>query len=634
MTMFSFLFCFLILIQSQAQTQETKMLPRATPESQGISSAAIEEFVSAVDEKITSMHSFMLIRHGQVVAECYWAPYHSDLPHMLYSLSKSFTSTAVGFAIAEGKLQLDDPVISFFPDDLPQEISENLKKMRVRDLLSMSCGHENETSYPDETWVKSFLAHPVPFEPGTHFRYNTPGTYMLSAIVQKVTGQTVLDYLKPRLFEPLGIENPYWETSPQGISKGGTGLFVRTEDIAKFGQLYLQKGNWNGEQLLPQEWVETATSKKISNGDPSKQSDWSQGYCFQFWRCQHNCFRGDGAHGQFCVVMPDQDAVVVMTADSNNLQGQLNFVWEILLPAMKNEALPENPTNLEKLNEKCSKLIAGYPGGSRSQVLPEQTISSKILQKEMKFSVYLPAGYKTSAEPMPVLYLLHGTGGDAMNWLNKDAAKIADETFQNGLAQPMIIVIPDGELTWYMNSPNGDYQYEDYFVNELIPYINEQYRCKTDKSNRFVAGLSMGGFGSLLLSLHYPELFDACYAMSAAFYTDDEIRNMSVENIKNRHETPPLGDIEDKEKRLTDFWYQNSIFDLVQKMPAEQKKSVRFFLDCGDDDYYCRDNALLFAQMIDLQIAPVEFRVRNGGHSWEYWQTALPMALEFFCPGK
>ena len=186
--------------------------------------------------------------------------------------------------------------------------------MRLSDLLRMSTGHQTEPPRkPTEPWAKTFLAQPVPFKPGTHFLYNTSATYMLSAAVQKATGQTVLDYLKPRLFDPLGIENPTWEASPQGISAGGYGLSIRTEDIAKFGQLYLQKGKWEGKQLVPEAWVEAATARQTSNGSNPK-SDWDQGYGYQFWRCRHGAYRGDGAFGQYCIVLPEQDAVIAITA--------------------------------------------------------------------------------------------------------------------------------------------------------------------------------------------------------------------------------------------------------------------------------------------------------------------------------
>lgn len=331
-------------------------LPRSTPESQGVSSAGIRAFVETADKQVDTMHSFMLVRHGQVVAEAWWKPESDQKAHVLYSLSKSFTSTAIGLAVAEGKLSIEDPVLKFFPDDAPAQPSDKLKAMRVRDLLTMSCGHQTEPKFPPgESWVKSFLAHPVEHNPGTHFLYNSPGTYMCSAIVQKVTGQTVLDYLRPRLFEPLDIQGAEWSTSPQGISTGGWGLFLKTEDIAKFGQLYLQRGQWNGKQLIPESWVGQATSKQVPNGsDPA--SDWNQGYGFQFWRCRHDVFRGDGAFGQFCIVLPGQDAVVAITADTKDMAGELNLVWEKLLPAFQAAPLPPNPDEETKLKQTISNL--------------------------------------------------------------------------------------------------------------------------------------------------------------------------------------------------------------------------------------------------------------------------------------
>ncbi len=302
----------------------------------------MQAFVEAADKHIDSLHGFVLVRHGHVVAEGWWTPYSADSAHELYSLSKSFTSTAVGLAIAEGKLRLDDPILKFFPDEAPDHPSANLKAMRLSDLLRMSTGQQSEPPRRgDEPWAKTFLKQPVPFKPGTHFLYNTSATYMLSAAVQKATGQTVLDYLQPRLFEPLGIAKPNWLTSPQGISAGGYGLSLRTGDIAKFGQLYLQKGKWQGKQLVPSAWVEAATSRQTSNGS-NPSSDWDQGYGYQFWRCRHGAYRGDGAFGQFCIVLPKQDAVIAITAGVRDMQAVLNLVWDQLLPAIEPAPLPEN----------------------------------------------------------------------------------------------------------------------------------------------------------------------------------------------------------------------------------------------------------------------------------------------------
>ena len=345
-------------------------LPRSSPESQGISSSAILSFVESADKEIDSLNSLMIVRHGQVVAEGWWAPYHAQAPHSLYSLSKSFTSTAVGLAIAEGKLSLDDQVYKFFPDEAPVEPSEKLKAMRVRDLLRMATGHDSEPRFtPDVPWVKTFLAHPVPFKPGTHFLYNTPATYMQSAIVQKVTGTTVLDYLRPRLFVPLGIDNPTWESSPQGISTGGYGLSIRTEDIARFGQLYLQKGMWQGKQLVPAEWVHEATSRQVANGS-NPASDWDQGYGYQFWRCRHGAYRGDGAFGQYCIVLPEQDAVIAITSGLKDMQAVMNLIWDKLLPAFQPSSLAASSDAQSQLDRKLKSLTLRPQQGTSTPAKP------------------------------------------------------------------------------------------------------------------------------------------------------------------------------------------------------------------------------------------------------------------------
>ena len=347
----------LLLLTVTLPVSAGEPLPRSTPEAQGVSSDGIREFIEALD-KIDTPHGVMVLRGGHVIAEAYWKPEAADKPHVLWSLSKSFTSTAVGFAVAEGKLRLDDPVLKFFPDDAPAEPSENLRAMTVRDLLTMSGGHDVEVKGSGgPPTVKQFLAHPVPHKPGTHFQYNTPGSHMLSAIVTKATGQTVLEYLKPRLFEPLGIEVTRWDAHPDGNTLGGYGLFLRTEDIAKFGQLYLQKGKWDGKQILPRQWVEQATSKQVAN-DRKGTADWTQGYGYQFWMSRHNAYRGDGKDGQFCVVIPEKDVVVAVTALTGDMQKELNVVWDKLLPALKDGPLPEDPAAREKLKQTIEKLEA------------------------------------------------------------------------------------------------------------------------------------------------------------------------------------------------------------------------------------------------------------------------------------
>ncbi|MGA2747216.1 MAG: serine hydrolase [Verrucomicrobiota bacterium] len=365
-------------------------LPRGTPEEQGVSSAGILAFLEAVAKSRHEFHSFMMVRHGYVVAEGWWTPYAPGRNHMLYSLSKSFTSTAVGLAVTEGRLKVDDTVTSFFPGDLPGSVSDNLAALRMKHLLTMSAGHATDSTpiiTKEENWVKSFLSLPIVHEPGSVFLYNSGATYMLSAIVQKVTGDKLIDYLRPRLFEPLEMKGMSWETCPRGINTGGWGLSVQTECLAKFGQLYLQKGRWKDRQILPAAWVEEATTFKIqqpATGNASleevkKTSDWHQGYCYQFWRCRHNGFRGDGAFGQYAIVLPERDAVIAITSESADMQGELNLVWEFLLPALRQDPLPADAPAALQLRDELASLALPPPKGQGSSPTAAR-VSGKTFQ--------------------------------------------------------------------------------------------------------------------------------------------------------------------------------------------------------------------------------------------------------------
>ena len=320
-------------------------LPRSTPEAEGIPSSAILNFVVAADAQLDSLHSMMVVRHGRVIAEGWWKPYAAEHPHLMFSVSKSFTSMAVGLAIAEGYLTLDDLVIDLLPDDLPAEISPRLATLAVRHLLTMTTGHATDTvSLADEShgenWAKAILAQPLQFTPGTHYVYNSGASYLLSAILQRLTGERLLDYLTPRLFEPLGIASASWQSCPRGIDAGGWGLSITTEDLAAFGQLLLQRGEWNGRQLVPARWIDEATSAKVDTSGTDHDLDGRQGYGFQFWRNRPAGYRADGAFGQFCIVLPEQDAVVVLTSALPVAQLALDLVWEHLLPAFGDSPLP------------------------------------------------------------------------------------------------------------------------------------------------------------------------------------------------------------------------------------------------------------------------------------------------------
>lgn len=311
---------------------------------------AMNSFFQKAASDSMDIHSVMIVKDGNVIYSRWQSQGVDSIPHVLHSVSKTFTATAVGLAIAEGKMTLADKVIDFFPDKLPAEVSDYLKAMTVRDLLTMSCGHDEEPAGyrdKDQDWVQTFLAHPVVHEPGTFYLYNSLGSYVLSAIVQKVTGEKVVDYLNTRLFEPLHIEKPQWDESPQGINTGGWGLYLKTEDLAKMGQLLLQKGEWNGKQLIPAEWVAEMSKKQVESINPGTRleqaaergmtketSDWMQGYGYQMWRCRPGCFRADGARGQYIIVVPDRDAVIAITSDVGDLQGELNLVWNCILPVL------------------------------------------------------------------------------------------------------------------------------------------------------------------------------------------------------------------------------------------------------------------------------------------------------------
>jgi CubicO group peptidase (beta-lactamase class C family) len=336
-------------VNTTKETAEIIDLPRAeTPDSVA---SAMENFFQRAAGDSLDIHSVMIVKDGKVIFSRWQSEGVDTVPHVLHSVSKTFTATAVGLAIADGKMKLTDKIIDFFPDKLPAELSDNLKAMTVRDLLTMSCGHDVEPSGfrgGEETdWVQAFLAHPVVHKPGTFYLYNSLGTYMLSAIVQKVTGEKVVDYLDTRLFQPLHIDKPKWDESPQGINCGGWGLYLKTEDLAKMGQLLLQQGEWNGKQIIPAEWVSEMSKKQVESVNPGTRmedaeakgmtvetSDWMQGYGYQMWRCRPGCFRADGARGQYIIVVPDKNAVIAITSDVEDLQGELNLVWDNILPVL------------------------------------------------------------------------------------------------------------------------------------------------------------------------------------------------------------------------------------------------------------------------------------------------------------
>jgi CubicO group peptidase (beta-lactamase class C family) len=341
-------------------------LPRSTPADQRVDPAAILSFLDAVDERPDiEMHSLMVVRHGRVVAEGWWAPYSAGRPQLLYSLSKSFTSTAAAFAQAEGLLDLDDTVISHFTEFAADITDPHSRSMKVRHVASMAAGHTREMLTeaimrdPEEP-VRGFLLIPPDRDPGTVFAYSQPCTYALASIIQRNAGMPLTSYLRPRLFDPLGIGHVGWHTFPPGREQGFSGLHARTEDIAKLGLLYAHGGRWEGTQLIPGKWVAQATSEQISNPD-EPNPDWRQGYGYQFWMSRHG-YRGDGAFGQFCVILPEQDTVIVTTACTLDMQAVLDAMWTHLLPGL-GTASPGTGSAHHQLNARLARLeLPACPG--------------------------------------------------------------------------------------------------------------------------------------------------------------------------------------------------------------------------------------------------------------------------------
>lgn len=344
-------------------------LPRSTPLAQGVDPNGLLGLVDGLEHAGLDPHSLMVLRHGHVVAEGWWSPYRATDIALVYSLSKSFTSTAAGLAAHEGLLDTEDRVLDHFPE-VGREVDPRLADLRVHHLLSMSTGHLADTmpaimlahlrapesrDFGPVDLVQGFFALPPEEEPGSVFAYNNTATYLLGRIVQRVTGQRLLDYLTPRLFVPLGIDTAHWSDDGQGHDQGFSGLHLATESLARFGQLHLQQGRWQGEQVIPAEWVARATRVQTPNADNEGTVDWQQGYGYQFWMSRHG-YRGDGAFGQFCLVLPEQDLVVAITSSTERMQDVLDQVWQHLLPACGTDAVVDEDGAAARLTDRLAHL--------------------------------------------------------------------------------------------------------------------------------------------------------------------------------------------------------------------------------------------------------------------------------------
>ena len=321
-----------------------KSFVKAAPESVGIPSQALYKLMQRLS-KLEYINSIMLLRHGKLCLEAWMKPYERNMPHQLFSLSKSFTSCAIGIAQGEGLLSIHDKLVKFFPEYLDCITDERMKEVTLQDLLSMQSGHLScPTGMPgfweSSDWKKFYLSTKLDCQPGTAFTYNSVASYMLSAVISKVAKCNVREYLLPRLFEPLNIAPGIWECCPQGINCGGWGLYLKTEDIAKFAQMLLQKGVWENKQIVPADYLADAVSFHADNSK-NAAPDWKCGYGYQFWISQHG-YRGDGAAGQYAIMLPQEDIAIAVTSCVGSMQDILTAFWEELIPAVKSEALPEN----------------------------------------------------------------------------------------------------------------------------------------------------------------------------------------------------------------------------------------------------------------------------------------------------
>ena len=455
-------------------------LPRSTPEEQGVPSETIAKFFQMVAEKNYDVHGLMMIRHGKVIAEHWWAPYAPQYQHAMYSATKTFTGVAVGFAVQEGLLNIEDKVTSFFPDLLPEKISPELAKLSVKHLLTMSVGHAS-TSYAGsgKSQVRSFLAASFAHEPGTSFAYNISASHMLSHIITKVSHVSLYEYLKPRLLDPLGIEDVVWEMDNDGYNMGNGGSHMKTSDLARMGLFLINKGKWNGKQLLNPAWIEAATKPQIlqhpewtSEQIKNATEDGSQGYGYQIWMGRNNSYRAIGGQNQLIMVIPEYDFILVCHSQIGDEAGFNKLIYD-MLPAMSNKKLKAN--NSFDLN----KAIAGYEikrpfeGTSTSKV----TMNTRRYQMEENTSGIRNVLFRFDASGNCYLTLvtataIHNIPFGLDNWLigaTDRTLSVARTVYPNSMG--VTPVRTAGICTW-----TGSNQLSAYYLSMFNPGSTETFK--------------------------------------------------------------------------------------------------------------------------------------------------------------
>ena len=424
-------------------TEKISLERAKTAEEVGVSSKEVQAFIDHCMEANKELHSIIVIRHGKVACEAYREPFGPDYKHMMYSVSKSFTSTAIGFAIEEGYISLDTKFVDIFPEARGDKPDANLEKMSVEDLLTMRSGL-SVTPMMDkrrDRWFKDILSSSWISEPGTEFLYISENMYLLCCIIHKVVGMSVMKYLQPRLFEPLGIVDPYWETCPRGIEAGGWGLMIKTEDLAKFTLCYLNGGKFQGKQVIPEWWAREAVKAHADSSVTSKDSDTVVGYGYCFWRngSYEKSFRADGMFSQFGIGFEDLDACVAITGGEVWEQGMRDIVWEHFPKAFIDDASEEEAVELS---------IPAYP---KLEAKPRSYMEKWLADRKIKFikpPILDLAGYPVSILPLPASFMEKDKAGNITDITIVPNGEEIVFSWREGDESNSIRVGMDGEYRW------------------------------------------------------------------------------------------------------------------------------------------------------------------------------------------
>lgn len=411
-----------------------KEFMRVTPESVGIDSGDIEWLLDRLESGFTEPHGLMIMRHGKICAEGWWNPYAPGIRHGLQSHSKTYAATAIGIAYTEGIVKLDERIIDIFPEYAPEQPSENLKRLTVHDVLCMGCGMD-EMPMATEHWIRDFLHTPVNHTPGTTYMYNSVGSSILSAIIVKKTGMSMHEYLKPRLYDKIGIfsDNHRWMKMPDGCEVGGGGLFATTEDNLRLMKLYADGGVWEGERILDDEYVKRATTLQNESATEAKNNPLAKdnfvGYGYQIWMCRPNgVYRADGAMGQFTIVVPDKDMIIAITENASGAhwaQTTLDVMWEFLERIENHPAKEENTEKSECLKNRMGRLALPNP-----KCAPYSPIAANIEGRQWRVidgDFYMEdvgvAQHMSGCElPQPIdVFCFHFTSDEiVMDWENSE----------------------------------------------------------------------------------------------------------------------------------------------------------------------------------------------------------------------